>query len=165
MRKPTSLTACNSSSLVIDHFYGSEQDITVAGLSCDYLNRKEQTGSKVLEAMLKRLIGSGEIPVDVRKAFEDAKRHFGWVGPEASELLKMLKIVIGQRQWVVLCIGGLDKSLAAHWTGLLSALQAIARELPNVRLLLTGRLFIRHEVERYGSCHSKRAPDFQCFLK
>ena len=50
---------------------------------------------------------------------------------------------------MVICIDGLDESLAAHRTGLLSALQAIAQELPNVRLFLTGRPFIRPEVERY----------------
>ena len=149
LRKPTSLTACNSSSLVIDHCYGSEQDITVAGVYCDYLDRKEQTTSNILGAMLKQFIRSGDILGDIRKAFEDAKRHFGGVGPEAPELLKMLKMVIAQRHWVVICIDGLDESLAAHRTGLLSALQAIVRELPNVRLFLTGRPFIRPEVERY----------------
>jgi len=134
---------------VIDHFYGIERDITVAGMYCDYPNRKEQTTPKVLGAMLKQLIGGGEIPGDVRKAFEDAKKHFGGVTPEAHELLKMLKMVIAQRKLVVICIDGLDESLAANRTGLLSALQAIVRELPNVLLFLTGRPFIRPEVERY----------------
>ena len=134
---------------MIDHFYGSEHDITVAGVYCDYLDRKEQTTSNILGAMLKQLIRSGDIPGDIRKVFEDAKRHFGGVGPEASELLKMLKMVIAQRQWVVLCIDGLDESLAAHRTGLLRALQSIVQELPNIRLFLTGRPFIRPEVEGY----------------
>jgi len=136
---------------VIDNFYGSENnmDITVAGLYCDYLDRKEQTTSNILGATLKHLMGSGIIPDDIRRAFEDAKRHFGGVRPEVPELLKMLKTVIGQRRRVVICIDGLDESLAAHRTGLLSALQVIAQELPNVRLFLTGRPFIRPEVERY----------------
>ena len=134
---------------MIDHFYGSEQDITVAGLYCDYLDRKEQTASNILGAMLKQLMGSGIIPVDIRKAFEVAKRHFGGVHPEVPELLKMLKTAIGQRRRVVICIDGLDESLLAHRTGLLSALQAIVQELPNIRLFLTGRPFIQPEVERY----------------
>ena len=134
---------------MIDNFYGSEQDITVAGLYCDYLDRKEQTTSNILGAMIKQLIGSGIIPDNIRRAFEDAKRHFGGVRPEVPELLKMLKTTIEQWQRVVICIDGLDESLAAHRTGLLSALQAITQELPNVRLFLTGRPFIRPEVERY----------------
>ena len=134
---------------MIDHFYGGEQDNIVIGLYCDYLDRIEQTTSKILGAMLKQLIGSGNVPGDIRKAFEDAKRHFGGVSPEAPELLKMLNTAIAQRKWVVICIDGLDESLAAHRTSLLNALQAIVQEMPNVRLLLTGRPFIRPEVERY----------------
>jgi len=61
----------------------------------------------------------------------------------------MLKTAIAQRQWIVICIDGLDESLAVHRTGLLRALQAIVRDFPNVRLFMTGRPFIRSEVESY----------------
>ena len=144
--EPTSLIR-NFSSVVIDHFYGRRPDITVAGLYCDYLDRNEQTPSNMLGAMLKQLLGRGTIPESIRKAFEDAKEHFGGVGPEAPDLLQMLKAAIAQRPRVVICIDGLDESLSAHRAGLLRALQAIVRELPNVRLFLTGRPFIRREVE------------------
>jgi len=148
-RKPTSLTACNFSSLVIDHFYGSDQDITVAGLYCDYLDGKEQTTSHMLGAMLRQLVGSGNIPEDIRRAFEHGKGHFGGVGPEVPALRKMLKLAIRQRHWVIICIDGLDESLPGHRTNLLQALQVIVQESSNVRLFLTGRPFIRSEVEKY----------------
>ena len=133
--------------MVIDH-YGRRQDTTIAGMYCDYLDRNEQTTSNILGAMLKQLVGKGAIPEDIRKAFENAKEHFGGVGPEISELLQMLKAAITQRERVVICIDGLDESLGVHRTGLLRALQAIVREAPNVGLFLTGRPFIRSEVER-----------------
>ena len=123
--------------------------MTVAGLYCDYLDRKEQTTSNMLGAMLKQLVGRGNIPEDIHKAFEAAKDHFGGVRPQVPELVNMLKTAIGQRQRVVICIDGLDESLTVHRTGLLSSLQAITQELPNVRLFLTGRPFIRGEVEKY----------------
>ena len=41
----TSLTAGNFSSVVIDNFSGGGQDIRVAGVYYDYLDRKEQTTS------------------------------------------------------------------------------------------------------------------------
>jgi len=148
-RNPRLLTAWDFSSLVIDHFYGSGQDVTVAGLYCDYLDRKEQTTSNMLGAMLGQLVGRGNIPEDVHKAFEDAKDHFGGVRPQVPELVNMLKAAIGQRQRVVICIDGLDESLAAHRTGLLKSLQSIAQESSSVRIFLTGRPFIRGEVERY----------------
>jgi len=119
----------------------------VAGLYCDYLDRKEQTTPNMLGAMLKQLVGRGTIPEDIRRAFEDAKEHFGGVGPQVRELLLMLKAAIAQRQRVVICIDGLDESHAEHRAGLLRALQDIVRELPNVWLFLTGRPFIRSEVE------------------
>jgi len=143
----TSLT-CDFSSAVIDYFYGRRPNITVAGLYCDYLDRKEQTTSNMLGAMLKQLVGRGAIPEDIRRAFEDAKEHFGGVGPRVPELLQMLKAVIAQRQRVVICIDGLDESLAPHRAGLLRALRDIVGELPNAWLFVTGRPFIRSEVER-----------------
>jgi len=146
-REPTSLTS-NFSSVVIDYFY-KRQDITVAGLYCDYLDRKEQTTSNMLGAMLKQLVGNGTIPEDIRKAFEGAGGHFGGVGPEVPELLQMLKVAIAQRQRVVICIDGLDESLGVHRTGLLRDLQALVRGASNLRLFLTGRPFIRSEVEKY----------------
>ena len=82
---------------MIDNFYASERDITVAGLYCDYLDRKEQTTSNILGAMLKQLMRSGTISDDILEAFEDAKRHFGGVRPEVPDLLKMLKAAI--RKW------------------------------------------------------------------
>jgi len=143
----TSLTSYFSS-VVIDHFYDGGRDTATAGLYCDYLDRNEQTTSNMLGVMLKQLVGSGSIPEDIRKAFEGAKERFGGVGPRVPELLNMLKTAIAQRQRVVICIDGLDESIAAHRTGLLRALQGIVRELPNVRLFITGRPFIRSEVEK-----------------
>jgi len=99
--------------------------------------------------MVKQLLGGGNIFEDIRKAFEDAKEHFGGVGPEVPKILEMLKRAIAQRRWVVICIDGLDESLPAHRAGLLRSLQVILRESPNLRLFLTGRTFIRGEVEKY----------------
>jgi len=152
---PKLLTACHFSSLVIDHFYGSGQDITVAGLYCDYLDRKEQTTSNMLGAMLKQLVGSGSIPEDIQKAFEDAKDHFGGVRSQVPQVVNMLKMAIGQRRRVAICIDGLDESLPVHRAGLLKSLRAIAQEMPNVRLFLTGRPFISGEVEKhFPNAHS-----------
>ena len=134
--------------MVIDHFCDSGQDVTVAGLYCDYLDRDEQTTSNMLGAILRLLVG-GNIPENIRKAFEDAKGHFGGVRPEVPKLLEMVKMAITQRQRVVICIDGLDESLAGHRTGLLGALQTIVKGSPNVRLFLTGRPFVYGEVAKH----------------
>jgi len=103
----------------------------------------------MLGAMLKQLVGRGNIPKDIHRAFEGAKDHFGGVRPQVPELVKMLKTAIVRRRRVVICIDGLDESLAAHRTSILSSLQAIPQELSNVLLFLTGRPFIRGEVEKF----------------
>ena len=103
----------------------------------------------MLGAMLKQLVGRGNISEDIRKAFEDAKDHFGGVRPQVPQLVNLLKTAIGKRQRVVICIDGLDESVATNRDGLLRSLQAIIRELPNVRLFLTGRPFVTSEVEKY----------------
>jgi len=146
-RELTSLTR-NFSSVVIDHFYGRPQDITVAGLYCDYLDRNEQTTPNMLGAILKQLV-AGNIPENIRKAFKDAKGHLGGVRPEVPKLLEMLNMAIAQREWLVICIDGLDESLATHRTGFLRALQTVVQVSPNVQLFLTGRPFVRGEVERH----------------
>src|SRR5947209_284406 len=80
-RKPTLLTTYNFSSLVMDYFHSGRQDVTVAGLYCDYPGRNEQTISNMLGALLKQLVGSGIIPEAIRQAFEAGKGHLGGVGP------------------------------------------------------------------------------------
>ena len=149
MRNSRLLTDDNFSSLVIDHFYSCGQDMTAAWLYCDYLDRKEQTTSNILGAMLKQLVGRGSIPEDIRNAFEKAKDHFGGVRPQVPELVNMLKRVIGKRKRVVICIDGLDESLPDYRNGLLHSLRSIVRESPNVRLFLTGRPFISGEIKKY----------------
>jgi len=142
----------------------------VAGLYRDYLDRKEQTTSNMLGAMLKQLVGSGKIPEDIRNAFEKGKGHFGGVQPQVPEPVNMLKRVIGQRQQVVICIDGLDESLPENRSGLPYSLKSIVRESPNVRLFLTGRPFIRDEIGKYCSradtiSVSPTKEDTKAFLK
>ncbi|RPA99424.1 hypothetical protein L873DRAFT_1683742, partial [Choiromyces venosus 120613-1] len=139
------------SSLVIDYFQGRDPDITVTGLYCDYLDNKGQTTSNMVGAILKQVAGDGNIPENIRKAFEVGKKHVRGVGPRSSELLKMLKTVLAQRQQVVICVDGLDESLPDYRAGLLETFREIIQELPNVRLFLTARPFIRSEVEKYFS--------------
>ena len=49
-------------------------------------------------AILKQLVGRGDIPDYVREAFQAAKRNFGGRGPELPDLLRMLKITISVRR-------------------------------------------------------------------
>ena len=48
----------------------------------------------MLGAILRQLVGGGNITEDMGKAFEDAIAKFGWVSPEALKLLKTVETAI-----------------------------------------------------------------------
>ena len=145
------LTARNTSSLVIDRLcdQAKDRDIAVVGLYCDFLAQKEQTITNMMGAILKQLVGRGDIPEDVRKAFQEGKKEFGGRGLLLSDLMGMLKIAIASLSQVFICIDALDECLPRHLPGLLESLKDIVRESPKTRIFLTGRPHVAGALRRY----------------
>ena len=83
------LTARNTSSLVIDSLCDQARDggIAVVGLYCDFLAQQEQTITNIMGAILKQLVCKGDIPEDVREAFQKGKGEFGGRGPLLEDLM------------------------------------------------------------------------------
>ena len=71
-----------------------EENITVACLYCDFLAQKEQTITSMMGAILKQLVGGGEIPIYVRKAFQEGQKEIGGRGLLLADLMRMLKTAI-----------------------------------------------------------------------
>ena len=138
--KQISLTARNTSSLVIDRLYdqANEKDLAVACLYCDFLAQQEQTITNMMGAILKQLVGRGDIPNDVRQAFKKGKEA-GGRRPLLADLAKMLKIAIASLPPVFICIDALDEFLPKNLTELLESLRDIVLECPTTRIFLTGR--------------------------
>ena len=145
------LTAQNTSSLVIDSLCDQEgkEDVLIAGLYCDYLNQQEQTTTNVMGAILKQLVGRGDIPGYVREAFQVGKRNFGGRGPELPDLIRMLKITIASLPQVFICLDALDEFLPKTLPELLGSLRDIVRESPEARLFFTGRPHVTGDIRRY----------------
>ncbi|RPA91562.1 hypothetical protein L873DRAFT_1752016 [Choiromyces venosus 120613-1] len=61
----------------------------------------------------------------------------------------MLKTAIASQEQLFICVGALDEASPEHQFDLLDALREISRESPSVRIFLTGRPFVRSEVEKY----------------
>ncbi|RPA91548.1 hypothetical protein L873DRAFT_1819183 [Choiromyces venosus 120613-1] len=61
----------------------------------------------------------------------------------------MLKTAIASREQVLICIDALDEASPEHRVDLLDALREVSRESPSIRIFLTGRPFVRSDVERY----------------
>ena len=123
--------------------------MAVAGLYCDFLSQQEQTVNNVIGAILKQIVGRGEITEDLRKAFQKGKKEFGGRGPRLADLMGMLRTAIASLPRVFICVDALDEYLPKHLPGLLESLRDIARESPQMRIFLTGRPHVREDIQRY----------------
>ena len=126
-----------------------EENITVAGLYCDFLSNQEQTITNIMGAILKQLAGRGDIPNCIREAFQKAKEEFGGRGPRLAEMMKMLESAIASMPQVVICIDALDECLPKYLPELLKSLRDITRGSPTTRIFLTGRPHVGEDVRRY----------------
>jgi len=81
-KKRMLLMARNTSSLAIDSLCDQEgkEESVVVGLYCDFHIQEEQTVTNIMGAILKQLVGGGDIPEYLREAFQAGKRNFGGRG-------------------------------------------------------------------------------------
>ena len=151
LEKRISLTARNVSSLVIDSLcdQARNEELAVACLYYDFLAQEEQTVANMMGAVLKQLVGRGDIPQDVREEFRGGKKEIGGRGPRLADLMRMLRITIAQLPQIFICIDGLDECLPKDLPNLLESLRDIVRESPTLRIFLTGRPHIKEPIQRY----------------
>jgi len=149
--KRISLTVRNTSSLVIDRLcdQAKKEDIAVACLYYDFLAQEEQTITNMIGAILKQLVGRGDIPEDVREAFHEGKKEIGGRGPRLVGLMRMLKVVVASLSRVFICIDALDECIQKNLPDLLGSLRDIVRESPRTRIFLTGRPHAKEAIQRY----------------
>ena len=100
-------------------------------------------------AVLKQLVGRGDIPDYVREAFQAGKGNFGGRGPELQDLMRMLKIAIASLPQVFICLDALDEFVPKNLPELLGWLRDIVRESPKARLFFTGRPHVTGDIRRY----------------
>ena len=126
-----------------------EENIAVAAFYCDYLSQQEQTTNNIVGAILKQLVGRGVIAEDIREAFQKAKKEVGGRGPRLADLMGMLRTTIASLPRVFICIDALDECLPKCLPELLKSLRDIVRESPSMRIFLTGRPYVREDIQRY----------------
>ena len=100
-------------------------------------------------AVLKQLVGRGDIPEFVREAFQAGKMNFGGRGPKLPDLIRMLKIAIASLPQVFICLDALDECLPKHLPDLLGSLRDMVRESPKLRIFVTGRPHVIGDIQRY----------------
>ena len=137
--------------MVIDNLCdrAGEEDIAVAGLYCDFLSQQEQTINNIIGAVLKQLVGRGDIPSYLREAYQKAKKEFGGRGPQLEDLMGMLRTTIASLSRVFICIDALDECLPKCLPELLESLRDIAQGSPSTRIFFTGRPHVKEDIQRY----------------
>jgi len=121
----------------------------VGGVYCDFHAQQEQSARNMLGAILKQLVIRGGIPEQIREAFQKAKNEFGGRSPPLPDMVDILKRTITSLPRVFICIDALDECPQQHRRDLLGSLREIVAVSPNIRVFLTARPNIDHEIVRY----------------
>ena len=150
-KKRVLLTARNASSLVVDSLcdQARKEDIAITCLYCDYLAQQEQSTANMMGAILKQLVGRGEMPEDIRQEFKNSKKDVGGRRLLHADLMRILKIIIASLPQVFICIDALDEFLPKNLPMLLESLRDIVLESPATRIFLTGRPHVKEAIQRY----------------
>ena len=101
-------------------------------------------GSLVRQAALR----APQIPSEIKSAFEESKEE-GGDGLQLPDMVKLFVKVAGHSEVVYIAVDAVDEVLPQHRFELLRALRDILQDAPNVRLFLTGRPYIRAEVDKH----------------
>jgi len=145
------LTNNKISSLVIDSLRKQTRGRNVAVLSlyCDYQAQKDQSAVNLIGALLRQVaLQARRIPREIKSAFDEAKQE-GGEGLRLPDMVKLFAKTIDSMELVYLCVDAVDEVLREHRPEFLRALRQIIRDTPNVRLFLTGRPYIRGELDNY----------------
>jgi len=145
------LTNNKTSSLVIDTLRKQMrgQNVAVLSLYCDYQTQKDQSVVNLIGALLRQVaLRARRIPEEIKSAFDEAMQE-GGEGLRLPDMVKLFVKAIDSIELVYLCIDAVDEVLREHRPEFLRALRQIIRDTPNVRLFLTGRPYIRGELDNY----------------
>ena len=152
------LTSNKISSLVIDTLRKQTRgrNIAVIFLYCDYQTQKDQSAVNMIGGLIRQAaLRAPRILSEIKSAFDESKQE-GGDGLQLPDRVKLFVQVIGSIEVVYLCVDAVDEMLPQHRLEFLRALRQIVQEAPNVRLLLTGRPYIRAELDKHLT---KRAYD------
>ena len=139
-----------TSSLVIDSLREKTdgEDILVLFLYCDYQTQKDQSAVNMIGSLLSQIaFGATQIPSEIQRSFEVKQR-----GRQALRLPDMSKLLVkaaSSMERVYICFDAMDELLPENRSELLRTLRQMIRDAPNIRLFLTGRPYIRGELDKY----------------
>jgi len=144
------LMGWDDSSLVIDKLCDEtvEGDTIVTCFYFDFAARSEQSPVNMLGSLLRQLVtGLEEIPEAVVRGFRNEKKAIGGRGLQVSGILGMFQAITAAKRTFI-CVDALDECAPEHRMVVLESLGHILQASPNTRIFITGRSYVRSEVER-----------------
>jgi len=144
------LTGCGDSSLVVDKLCDQVrgQNIAVTCFYFDFAARKEQSAASMLGSLVKQIVSRMErIPEETWRALKEQKDAISGRRPHLIDIVKMLQLITSS-QPTFLCIDALDECAGVQRVKVLDALKQILEISPSTRIFVTGRPYIRAEVEK-----------------
>jgi len=103
----------------------------------------------MIGGLLKQVaLGQVGISGEIKNVF-DRSRQGGGNGLRMPEMLELFVKTIGSLSRVYICIDAMDELVPQHRSEFLRALRQIIQEAPNTRLFLTGRPYIRGELDKH----------------
>ena len=123
--------------------------MAVIFLYCDYQAQKDQSAVNMIGSLVRQAaLRAPVIPSEIKSAFEESKRE-GGDGLQLPDMVKLFVNVAGHTEVVYIAVDAVDEVLPQHRFEFLRALRDILQDAPNVRLFLTGRPYIRAELDRH----------------
>ena len=124
------------------------QNIAVACFHSDSTAQREQSSTSILGALLKQLVvGLGEVPGEITRAYEEQKNFIGGRRPRHTDIVKMLPTASsGKRTFI--CVDALDECVPERRVKLLGSLSQILQKTPATKVFVIGRPHIRPEIGR-----------------
>jgi len=123
--------------------------MAVIFLYCDYQAQKDQSAVNMIGSLVRQVaLRAPVILSEIKSAFEESKRE-GGDGLQLPDMVKLFVKVAGHTEVVYIAVDAVDEVLPQHRFEFLRALRDILQDAPNVRLFLTGRPYIRAEVDKH----------------
>ena len=122
--------------------------MVVLSLYCDYQTQKDQSAANIIGGLLSQVaLGARQIPSEVQRAFELGQR--GRHALQLSDMVELFVKTVNSIERVYICFDAMDELLPQNRSELLRTLRQIIRDAPNIRISLTGRPYIRGELDKY----------------
>ena len=144
------LIRCDGSSLVVDWLRNQTrgQETVVTCFYFDFAARKEQSVTSMLGSLAKQMVsGMERIPEEISRALQEQKEAVSGRKPQLDDIVKVL-LLITSSQPTFMVIDALDECAAVYRARILYSLEEILEKSPGTRIFVTGRPYIRAEVEK-----------------